>query len=95
MADSAMDVEDPLQEAYGAAAEKAENAPEAAVEGKEAAPDDRLIPENLTALQNRKKMKMSGYGEQWYQFGLEQPRMAGVQQQQMGHPRMRGAGRRR
>ena len=63
--------------------------------GKEAAPDDRLIPENLTALQNRKKMKMSGYGEQWYQFGLEQPRMAGVQQQQMGHPRMRGAGRRR
>jgi len=62
--------------------------------GKEAAPDDRLIPENLNALQNRKKMKMSAYGEQWYQFGLEQPRVAGMQQQ-MGHPRMRGAGRRR
>ena len=64
------------------------------VRGKEVATDDRLIAENLNALQNRKKMKMTGYGEQWYQFGLEAPKMAGAQQQ-MGHPRMRGAGRRR
>lgn len=60
---------------------------------RDAAPDDGHIPENLALLQNGKKMKMRGYGESWYQFGLERPKMAGAQMR-MGHPRMRG-GRRR
>ncbi|MGK0360785.1 MAG: hypothetical protein ACI9U2_003099, partial [Bradymonadia bacterium] len=39
---------------------------------------------------------MRGYGEQWYQFGLEQPRaQAAAAAGKMGHPRMRGKGRRR
>lgn len=59
--------------------------------GKAALPDDPRITENLTALQNRKPMKMRAYGEQWYQFGLEKPKMAGVQPQ-MPHPRMKGRG---
>lgn len=63
--------------------------------GKEAAPDDPRIAENLTALQNRKKPNLRGYGEQWYQFGLEQPRAAAAAGPRMGHPRMRGKGRRR
>ena len=64
--------------------------------GKEAAPDDPHVAGNLTALQNRKKPNMRGYGEQWYQFGLEQPRaMAAAAGGKMGHPRMRGKGRRR
>jgi len=62
--------------------------------GKEAADEDKQLKENLSLLQNRKPMKMRGYGEQWYQFGLEQPRMAG-NQARMGHPRMRGNSRRR
>lgn len=37
-----------------------------AVEGK----DDRL-KQNLLNLQNGKKMKLKGYGDQWYQFRLE------------------------
>jgi tetratricopeptide (TPR) repeat protein len=61
---------------------------------KEAVPDDPHVTENLTALQNRKKPNMRGYGEQWYQFGLEQPRAAAAGPR-MGHPRMRGKGRRR
>ncbi len=64
------------------------------VRGKDAAPDDPRIPENLQLLQNNKSMKMRGYGEQWYQFGLERPKMAGAQMR-MGHPRMRGGARRR
>lgn len=60
---------------------------------KDAAPDDGHIVENLQLLQNGKKMQMRGYGESWYQFGLEMPKMAAAQQR-MGHPRMRG-GRRR
>lgn len=51
-------------------------------------PDDKRVTENLSALQNKKGMKMRDYGEQWYQFGLEQPKMAGMKQR-MGHPRMR------
>lgn len=65
------------------------------VRGKAAASDDPRLAENLGLLQNNKTMKMRGYGEQWYQFGLERPKMAGMQQQQMGHPRMRGGPRRR
>ncbi len=55
---------------------------------REILPDDSRIAENLNALQNRKKMRMRDYGEQWYQFGLERPNMAGMKPQ-MGHPRMR------
>lgn len=62
--------------------------------GKEAAPDDPHVAENLNALQNRKKPNMRGYGEQWYQFGLEQPR-AMAAGPRMGHPRMRAKSRRR
>lgn len=32
---------------------------------------DKILEENLLALQNKKKMKMRGYGDQWYQFQLE------------------------
>jgi tetratricopeptide (TPR) repeat protein len=62
--------------------------------GKEHLPDDAKLAENLQALQNRKKMKMRAFGEQWYQFGLERPKVAGMQPQ-MGHPRMRSTGLRR
>ncbi len=61
--------------------------------GKDAASDDQNIVANLQLLQNGKKMQMRGYGESWYQFGLERPKMA-ANQMRMGHPRMRG-GRRR
>lgn len=64
--------------------------------GKAAAPDDQHIVENLQLLQNGKPMRMRGYGEQWFQFGLEMPKaLAQMQQQRMGHPRMRAGGRRR
>ena len=33
---------------------------------------DPILLQNLLALQNGKKMKMKGYGDQWYQFHLEQ-----------------------
>ncbi|MFH1810943.1 MAG: hypothetical protein ABIJ09_19535 [Pseudomonadota bacterium] len=33
--------------------------------------DDDKLKANLLALQNGKKMKMKGYGDQWYQFHLE------------------------
>jgi predicted Zn-dependent protease len=42
--------------------------------GKDKADADKRLDENLTLLQNGKSMKMRVYGEQWYQFGLEQPR---------------------
>ena len=57
-------------------------------------PDDKRIAENLKQLQNGKKMRMKDYGEQWYQFGLEQPKMAGMKPQ-MAHPRARAGGMRR
>ncbi|MCB9525525.1 MAG: hypothetical protein H6702_19410 [Myxococcales bacterium] len=64
--------------------------------GKAGAADDGRLAENLTLLQNGKKMQMRAYGEQWYQFGLERPRIADPRHQQprMAHPRARG-GRRR
>ena len=57
-------------------------------------PDDGRIKDNLTALQNRKSMKMRAYGDQWYQFGLEKPKMANMQPQMM-HPRARSGSMRR
>ncbi len=77
-----------------AKAKRTDEAIDVLVRGKAAAPDDPRLAENLTLLQNNKSMKMRGYGEQWYQFGLERPKMAGMQQR-MGHPRMRGGARRR
>lgn len=56
--------------------------------GKKEAPDDKHLAANLVALQNAKKLNMKVYGEQWYQFGLEQPKVPGMTPQ-MGHPRMR------
>jgi len=41
--------------------------------GHEAMPDDDRIEGNLTALRNKRKMKMRGWREQWYQFHLEAP----------------------
>jgi len=60
---------------------------------KEVLPDDAALAENLTALQNRKKMNMRPYGELWYQFGLELPKIA--QPPRMPHPRARGGFARR
>ena len=71
-----------------------DDALEVLVRGKAKADTDKRLDENLTAIQNRKGMKMKGYGQNWYQFGLEQPRVAGAQGQ-IGHPRMRGGSRRR
>ncbi|HAA55401.1 MAG TPA: hypothetical protein DCE42_11630 [Myxococcales bacterium] len=45
-------------------------------------PNNNQLTNNLVALQNKKKMKMKQYGEQWYQFGLEKP-----QQQKTMKPR--------
>lgn len=56
--------------------------------GKVGAPDDKHLMANLVLLQNGKKLNMKAYGEQWYQFGLEQPKVPGMTAQ-MGHPRMR------
>lgn len=60
--------------------------------GKDAS-EDKRVTENLAALQNRKKMNMRAFGEQWYQFGLEQPKAARMQPR-MGHPRARAGMRR-
>jgi tetratricopeptide (TPR) repeat protein len=44
-------------------------------------PGDVSIKENLENLQQGKKMKMRHYGDQWYQFHLEN--MAAIQKHQM------------
>jgi predicted Zn-dependent protease len=62
--------------------------------GKGEVGDEQRLVDNLTALQNRKDMKMKAFGEQWYQFGLERPKIAGMQPQ-MSHPRVRNTGMRR
>lgn len=59
----------------------------------QAVPDDKRVANNLSLLQNKKGMQMRDYGEQWYQFGLELPKMAGMKPR-MGHPRMRPSRRR-
>lgn len=61
--------------------------------GVDAATDDAHLKENYKLLQNNKKPRMKGYGEQWYQFGLEQPRVAAGPR--TAHPRMKATGRRR
>jgi tetratricopeptide (TPR) repeat protein len=44
--------------------------------GAAASPNDEKLKESLQALQNGKKLKLwKLYGEQWYQFRLEPPRM--------------------
>ncbi|CAM2064561.1 hypothetical protein SCOR_04270 [Sulfidibacter corallicola] len=50
-------------------------------------PDDEKLTNNLTLLQNDKKMKMKAYGDMWVQFMLERPPR--VQQEAPPHMRMR------
>ncbi len=54
-------------------------------------PGDEQLTANLALLRDGKKMKMSGYGEMWYQFHLES--QATLQKQQMAS--MTGGMRRR
>ncbi|MGB0648103.1 MAG: tetratricopeptide repeat protein [Bradymonadia bacterium] len=61
--------------------------------GVSAAPDDPHLKENYNLVQNQKKPRMKAYGEQWYQFGMEQPRVAAGPR--TAHPRMKASGRRR
>lgn len=61
--------------------------------GVAAAPDDAHLKENYNLVQNQKKPRMKAYGEQWYQFGMEQPRVATGPRS--AHPRMKASGRRR
>ncbi|HEY5973275.1 MAG TPA: hypothetical protein VIU41_00900 [Geobacteraceae bacterium] len=42
---------------------------------------DEQLTQNLSLLKDGKKMKMTGYGEMWYQFHLENP--ATIQKQQL------------
>ena len=44
-------------------------------------PNNAAIQENLTMLQNGKKLKMKEVGDQWYQFNLEKPQMQKVKTQ--------------
>ena len=54
-----------------------EKAIEILARGKEALGEsDPHLLANLLNLQNGKKMKMKPYGERWYQFHLEQPKLA-------------------
>jgi len=59
--------------------------------------EDPLLKENLSALQNGKKPKMTAYGNHWWSLGLEKPKHLNPNAaQQMGHPRMKAnRGRRR
>jgi predicted Zn-dependent protease len=52
---------------------KTDRAIEVLGRAQKALPANNTIIENLVALQNNKKMKMSAYGDQWYQFHLEKP----------------------
>lgn len=52
---------------------KQEKAIEVLNRAKKILPANKHVIDNLVALQNNKKMKMKGYGEQWYQFNLEKP----------------------
>lgn len=61
--------------------------------GAAAAADDPHLLENYTLVQNGKKPRLKIYGEQWYQFGLEQPKMAAGPR--AAHPRAKMGGRRR
>ena len=57
--------------------------------------EDPILKANLTALKNKKAMRMSDYGQSWYGLGFELPKHLMGAQQQMGHPRMKaGRGRR-
>jgi hypothetical protein len=44
-------------------------------------PGDEQLKMNLELLREGKKMKMTGYGEMWYQFHLEAPTAVQKQQQ--------------
>lgn len=47
-------------------------------------PKNQHVIDNLVALQNDRKMKMKGYGDQWYQFMLEKPPAQRVRQPRFG-----------
>lgn len=54
------------------------------------ASDDPNLPEQLSALQNGKKTKMSVYGDYWWGLGLEPPKHLNPKTlQKTGHPRMK------
>ena len=56
---------------------------------------DPLLKANLTALKNKKPMRMSEYGQSWYGLGFELPKHLMGAQQKMGHPRMKASRGRR
>ena len=53
----------------------------------------RQWPTPLQPSSEPEKPRMKAYGEQWYQFGMEQPRVATGPR--TAHPRMKASGRRR
>ncbi len=60
------------------------------VVGKEKCPSNQPLSDNLMRLQNGEKLRMSDFGEQWWQFHLEKPsnaqamKMAGVSNKPKG-----------
>lgn len=51
--------------------------------------NDERIKNNLIELKNGRRMKMKGFGDQWYQFMLEKPAAKRMQQQQPSYMRMK------
>ena len=60
---------------------EAEKAIDVLERGVKKLPGDEQLTQNLALLRDGKKMKMTGYGELWYQFHLEST--AAIQKQQM------------
>lgn len=58
-----------------------EKAREVLEKGLKKVPGDENLEQNLALVKDGKKMKMTGYGEMWYQFHLESP--AALQKMQM------------
>jgi tetratricopeptide (TPR) repeat protein len=58
-----------------------EKARETLEKGLKKIPNDEQLSLNLALLKEGKKMKMTGYGEMWYQFHLEAPATLQKQQQ--------------
>lgn len=52
---------------------KTDKAMEVLNRGLKALPNNRILADNLVALQNGKKMRMKDYEEKWYQFHIEKP----------------------
>lgn len=58
-----------------------EKAKEVLEKGLKKIPGDEHLTQNLALVKEGKRMKMTGYGEMWYQFHLEKP--GAIQKQQM------------